>query len=114
MPRLQKPDPLAKAIGQRVRELRLARGLTIEKLAWENSISKGTVSDLERGLARPSVVTLEVIADGLDVELLDLFTQPANSDRHQLVELTRGAAAGPLRAATAVLARAHRPKRGAR
>lgn len=76
MPRLKKSDPLAKAIGRRGRELRRERGLTIEKLGFENDVSKGTTSDLERGLARPSVNTLDAIAEGLDVELLDLFTHP--------------------------------------
>lgn len=103
MPRLKKPDPLAKAIGRRVRELRVQRGLTTEKLGYENDISKGTVSDLERGLARPSVVTLKRIADGLGVELLDLFTRPDISERHRVVELTRGASAADLRAAAAAL-----------
>ncbi|MBX3161874.1 MAG: helix-turn-helix transcriptional regulator [Deltaproteobacteria bacterium] len=103
MPRLKKPDPLAKAIGQRVRELRLERELTIEKLAYENSMSKGTVSDLERGLARPSVVTLKRIAKGLDVELLDLFTAPTSTERHRVVDLTRGASLANLRAAADLL-----------
>ena len=103
MPRLKKPDPLAKAIGRRVQELRVERGLTREKLAYENDISKGTVSDLERGLARPSVVTLERIADGLDVELVDLFTRPAASERHRVIDLTRGASTASLRSVAAAL-----------
>lgn len=103
MPRLKKPDPLAKAIGRRVRELRLERDLTIEKLAYENDISKGTISDLEKGLARPSVVTLKRIADGLEVELLDLFTRPESIERHRVVDLTRGATVSSLRAAATAL-----------
>jgi transcriptional regulator with XRE-family HTH domain len=103
MPRLKKPDPLAKAIGGRVRELRLERELTAEKLAYENGISKGTISDLESGLARPSVATLKRIADGLDVELLDLFTRPSSSERHRVIDLTRGASLGSLRAAASAL-----------
>lgn len=110
MPRLKKPDPLAKAIGSRVCELRKELDLTREKLAYENSISKGTITDLEKGLARPSVVTLEKIADGLGVELLDLFTQPTEYDRHRLVDLSRGATATTIRAAAALLARSSRPK----
>ncbi|HEY4176587.1 MAG TPA: helix-turn-helix transcriptional regulator [Kofleriaceae bacterium] len=89
MSRLTKPDPVAKSIGLRVRELRVERGLTIERLAYENDISKGTVADLERGLARPSVVTLKRLADGLGVELLDLFTRPGDRARHDLIDATR-------------------------
>ena len=90
MPRLRRPDRLAKAIGERVAELREERGLTIERLAYSVDVSKGTVSDLERGLARPSIKTLKKLADGLDVELLDLFVTPARGDRHRLIDATRG------------------------
>ena len=34
MPRRNAPDPVAQAIGARIRELRAEQGLTSEKLAW--------------------------------------------------------------------------------
>lgn len=108
MPRLKKPDPLAKAIGRRVRELLRERGLTQEKLAYENDLSKATLSDMMKGLARPSIVTLNRIAKALGVELLDLFTRPADDDRHRLIDLTRSASASSLRAMASALVRDQR------
>jgi transcriptional regulator with XRE-family HTH domain len=105
MPRLKTPDPLAKAIGRRVLELLAERRLTQERLAFENDVPKATIANLARGLARPSIVTLKKIADGLDVELLDLFTRPRDSERHRVVNLTRNASASTLRAVAAILAR---------
>lgn len=116
MPRLKKTDALTRAVGARVRELRLEREVTLEKLAYENDLSKGTISDLERGLVRPSVVTLEKIASGLDVELLDLFTRPEDSERHRLVDLSRSASASSIKSAITALDgnRGDADRRGAR
>lgn len=97
MPRLQKPDPLAKAIGRRVHELIRERGLKPDRFGSRAGISPATLSDLRKGLARPSVVTLRAIADGLDVELLDLFTHPSDSDRHRLIDRSRRLSAKTLR-----------------
>ena len=74
-------------------------------MAFENNLPKATITNLIKGLARPSIVTLKRIADGLGVELLDLFTHPNESERHRVVDLTRNASAAAIRSATAVLAR---------
>ncbi len=77
MPRRSTPDPLAERIGARIRVLRQDAGLTLEKLAYESEVgSKGYMSDVEKGLARPSVETLAAIADRLEVKILDLVTFP--------------------------------------
>ncbi len=98
MPRRAKPDPLAQAVGQRIRELRRECGLTAEKLAYESDVSsKGYLSDIENGRACPSLHTLQLIADHLGVELLDLVTFPDRGERHALVNGTRALPRGTLR-----------------
>jgi len=98
MPRRRVPDPLAQAIGLRVRTLREAAGLTLEKLAYESElVSKGHLSDLERGLLRPTANTLNQLAQHLGVDLLDLVTFPADSPRQRLVTLTRHLSPGTVR-----------------
>jgi transcriptional regulator with XRE-family HTH domain len=90
MPRRRKPDPLAERVGGRIRQLREEAGLTLEKLAYESDLgSKGYLSDIERGLARPSLVSLQALADRLGLLLLDLFTHPERGDREALIERTR-------------------------
>lgn len=92
------PDPLAERVGARVRELRKEAGLTLEKLAYESAVgSKGFLSDIEKGIARPSVATLSAIAERLEVDLLDLFTFPEGDDRHALIDSTRRLAKGTIR-----------------
>ena len=54
-------------VGQRLRALRIAAGLTQSQLAG-GRFSKEYVSQIERGKTRPSVETLEWLAGQLDVE----------------------------------------------
>jgi transcriptional regulator with XRE-family HTH domain len=98
MPRRSTPDPLAKRIGMRISALRKEIGLTLEKLAYESEVgSKGYLSDVEKGLARPTVETLQAIADRLEVSLLDLVTFPDESDRQRLVDRTRRLSKGTIK-----------------
>ena len=90
MPRRTVADPLNSRIGARIRQLRKEQGLTAEKLAYASEIgSKGYVSDIEAGLASPSISTLAKIANHLGVELVDLFTFPKESPRHELMDKAR-------------------------
>lgn len=90
MPRRNKPDSVALAVGERIRSLRTEAGMTMEELADETEgASKGHLSNIERGLVRPNVNTLKQVADGLGVKPLDLMTFPKRSVRERLVDLTR-------------------------
>lgn len=90
MPRRRTPDPLAKTVGARIRQLREESGLTMEKLAYESDLgSKGYLSDIEKGLARPTLRTLKVLADHLGVLPLDLLTFPEDDERQRLVDCIR-------------------------
>jgi transcriptional regulator with XRE-family HTH domain len=62
-----------KKIGKRISQLRRQRGLTSEKLAYENGISKGFLSDIENGKRLPSLKMLARIAKILDTKLKDFF-----------------------------------------
>jgi transcriptional regulator with XRE-family HTH domain len=64
---------LARQIGRRISKIRRQRGMTSERLAYENDISKGYLSDIENGKRVPSVTLLDQIARALDVRLKDLF-----------------------------------------
>ena len=54
------------AIGERIRQLRIARGLTQTQLALHR-FSKEYVSQIERGRVRPSAQTLDWLAEQLEV-----------------------------------------------
>lgn len=70
------PDPEALVIGQRIRQLREEADLGLEELAHAADFSKGHLSNLERGYVMPTVATLRVLANALDVLVADLVIDP--------------------------------------
>ncbi|AKU89892.1 hypothetical protein AKJ08_0279 [Vulgatibacter incomptus] len=63
-------------------------------MAYESELgSKGHLSDLERGLTRPTVSTLKVLADRLGVALLDLVTFPDEDERQRRIDRERASGA---------------------
>jgi transcriptional regulator with XRE-family HTH domain len=66
----------ASDLGARVRELRHERGLTLKALGRSAGLSHPFLSQLERGLARPSVGSVERIASALDVPVGALWSAP--------------------------------------
>lgn len=58
-------DPVAVALGSDVRGLRKAQGLTLAELAERTGRSVGFLSQVERGLKKPSVGTLQSLGDAL-------------------------------------------------
>ena len=66
-------------IAQRVRELRTARGLSLDALAAHGGVSRSMISLIERGESSPTAVLLEKLATGLGVPLASLFDAPLPS-----------------------------------
>lgn len=63
---------LNKLVGGRIRDLRLKRGLTQEKLGERAGLSYKFVGEVERGVANPTLDTLGRLADAIGVELFEL------------------------------------------
>jgi len=57
------------ALGQRIFEVRKKRGITLDELSIRMHISKGNLSDIERGKRDPRFQTLKAIATGLGLKL---------------------------------------------
>lgn len=60
-------------IGGRLRTARTARGLSLRALAEQLGVSPSLISQVERGLAKPSVNTLYAMARVLDISLDELL-----------------------------------------
>jgi transcriptional regulator with XRE-family HTH domain/quercetin dioxygenase-like cupin family protein len=65
--RLGADTPAYSELGDRLRAARSARGLSLRSLADRVGVSPSLISQVERGLARPSVNTLYAMARELDV-----------------------------------------------
>ena len=108
MPRRSEPDELSRKIGLRVAHFRWLRGFTLEELAArcipldgdnEDSLgaSKGHMSNVEHGLVRPTVHTLQRIANAMGIELVDLVNFPEDGPRSRLIDCTRELTRGSMR-----------------
>ncbi|MDR2566770.1 MAG: helix-turn-helix domain-containing protein [Bifidobacteriaceae bacterium] len=70
------PRDVRAAVGRKLRARRQERQLTIENMAAATGLSKGFLSRVERDLVSPSVSTLVMLCDVLNIPLGDLFIQP--------------------------------------
>lgn len=61
------------AFGQRVRQLRTARGVSQEALALQTGIARSYMGGIERGEKNPALDHIVRIAAGLDVQPADLM-----------------------------------------
>lgn len=64
-------------IGQRIRELRQKKRMTLEDLSSRTGLSKSFISEVEREIASLTITSLQKIAEALDVPLSDFFPPPS-------------------------------------
>jgi DNA-binding XRE family transcriptional regulator/quercetin dioxygenase-like cupin family protein len=74
--RAQAAGDLAGDIGRRLAAHRGQRGMRVAELAREVGVTPSLISQIERGLSRPSVSTLFAIAQALDVPVDAFFREP--------------------------------------
>jgi transcriptional regulator with XRE-family HTH domain len=90
------PDPLAAAVGARLRDLRAEGGFTVAELAAQSALGRGYVNELERGLVVPGLHALAKLAEALGVTVPDLVL--GKTARERVFEMTRSMTAVEVRA----------------
>lgn len=80
-------------LGGRIREERTGRGLSLDELAARAGVSRSTISEVERGMKVPSIMTLHGIATGLDTTVSRLLgeerPEPVIVLRHDVQDVAR-------------------------
>lgn len=71
--------PLAVRFGACVRQLRLARGFSQEVFAERCGFFRTYLSRVETGRANPTLNAIEVIAVALELTVVELFTEVAQT-----------------------------------
>lgn len=69
-------------IGDSIKKLRIAKGITQKEMAKELNIPYSTYSNYENNNRTPSVDTIATIADKLDVDINDLFPVKKNNEEY--------------------------------
>jgi DNA-binding XRE family transcriptional regulator len=95
---LYQHDAVSVNIGERLRELREARNISMRTLATRSGLSANALSMIERGRASPSVSTLYKLSDALGISITSFFGSDAErkqvvflkSDARTRVSFTRG------------------------
>src|SRR5512141_1333199 len=89
-------------MGERLREARRGRNLSLRTLAERLGVSASLISQIETGRANPSVSTLYAIAAELDVSLDELLFNDRVSTSPGPVALVPEAPAAPLSEASPI------------
>jgi transcriptional regulator with XRE-family HTH domain len=66
-------------IGWNLRRLRVAKGLSQERLALQSNIDRAYVGRVERGQENVTVNKLDAMAEVLGVKVAELFTDPGSN-----------------------------------
>lgn len=74
--------PIEVDLGGRIRTLRVARGETLRKLAAQAGVTESFLSQVERGVASPSIASVQRIARALGTSIAELF---ATDDRAGII-----------------------------
>jgi transcriptional regulator with XRE-family HTH domain len=82
---LYQHDVVSVNVGERLRDLREARNISMRTLAARSGLSANALSMIERGKASPSVSTLYKLADALGVSITSFFA--TDIERKQVVFL---------------------------
>jgi transcriptional regulator with XRE-family HTH domain len=61
------------ALGSRIRSIRERQGLSLRVVAEQAGVSESFLSQVERGVANPSVASLRSLADALDASVASFF-----------------------------------------
>jgi len=66
-------------VGERLKRMRVQRGMSLSELARRSGVGKGTVSELENGLRSARLETLFALSTALEAPLGDLLPAPGAS-----------------------------------
>jgi transcriptional regulator with XRE-family HTH domain len=64
-----------KAIGRKIRELRIHQGKKLKDLSKNVGVTASFLSQVERGIAVPSISSLKKISDALNISITSLFDE---------------------------------------
>ncbi|MEB7887323.1 helix-turn-helix domain-containing protein [Serratia fonticola] len=66
-------DQIKILFGQRVKQLRSQAGLSQEAFADRCGLDRTYISGIERGVRNPTLTVIKVIANGLNIDMKNLF-----------------------------------------
>ena len=80
-------------LGQRLREIRKDRRLTLEEVSQLTGLARSTLSKIENEQISPTFQAMQKLVQGLEIDMPQLFTQPSHrsaSGRRDLIHKGQG------------------------
>lgn len=105
------PPAAVPPVGARIRQARLARGVSLRALAREIGVSASLVSQIETGKSQPSVSTLYAITTALSISVEALFDAYEDEDTQDALAPAGTASGAPATVLHALAAFAADPGR---
>ena len=65
-------DKISKKIGIKIKLIRTKQGISQEELGFRAGVNKNSIGAIERGESSPTIDTLDLIANALEISLVDL------------------------------------------
>lgn len=65
--------------GHRIRNLRISKGLSYRQMSLLCNVDHANIRRIEEGLVNPTLLTLEELAKGLDIDIAELMNYPKTS-----------------------------------
>ncbi len=82
-----RPADIPADLGGKLRARRVALGLTLEAVAKKARVTTGFVSQVERNITSPSLLSLTALAEALDAHITEFFDTPPKPDQTSRVEM---------------------------
>lgn len=73
-------------VAKRITQLRTAKEITVNRLANLAGLSQGFVRQIELGKQNPTVESLSLICEALNISLSDFFLETETPDRQKLLD----------------------------
>jgi transcriptional regulator with XRE-family HTH domain len=103
MPSRRCPDPFAVQLGERIRQLRKEKKMTLPELSRASGISRGHLSDIERGQVVMTIGTLASLAGALEVPPFVICLVPKDDPEVAVIDHALCAAGGDPKKAAEVI-----------
>ncbi|MBP1948381.1 helix-turn-helix domain-containing protein [Virgibacillus litoralis] len=69
----QKDVDYSKTVGEKLRSIRLSKGVTIKDISSQTKLTSSFISQFERGITKSSIASMQKIAQVLDIPIASLF-----------------------------------------
>jgi len=67
-------------IGEKIKEIRVSKGMTLEEVAKPIGLTRQRLSKIESGIYSPTIPTIKQVAKGMHCSPLDILTEPLCGD----------------------------------